>query len=235
MRRIAGQAEYAQGNYVEANSWLNGYVEGVDQPRRDVLYQLGLSLLNTGVYSQAATTLTRAASQRDALSQNAYLHSGQAYVQLRDMPKARMAFEQAATMDFDKSIREQALYNYALCIHETAYSGFGESVKVFEDFLNEFPQSQYADKVYDYLIEVYMNTRSYKTALESIAKINQPGSRILEARQKILYRLGTAAYANANYKDNRPGKPCLQTICERSCSVCPLARSSFCQLSITVF
>ena len=42
-------------------------------------------------------------------------------------------------------IKEQAAYNYALCIHETSYSAFGESVTVFEKFLNEFPNSAYAD------------------------------------------------------------------------------------------
>ena len=52
-----------------------------------------------------------------------------------------MAFEQAAASDANRAIKEQASYNYALCIHETSYSAFGESVTVFEKFLNDFPQS----------------------------------------------------------------------------------------------
>ena len=44
-------------------------------------------------------------------------------------------------------IKEHAAYNYALCIHETSYSAFGESVTVFEKFLNEFPNYPYADMV----------------------------------------------------------------------------------------
>ena len=67
-----------------------------------------------------------------------------------------------------------------MCIHETSYSPFAESVTVFERFLNEFPNSVYTEKVNDYLIEVYMNTRSYMAALNSIAKISRPGNRILE-------------------------------------------------------
>ena len=56
------------------------------------------------------------------------------------------------------------MYNYALLIHEPSFTGFGESVTIFEDFLNDFPNSQYADKVNDYLVEVYLTTKKYEAA-----------------------------------------------------------------------
>jgi len=33
-----------------------------------------------------------------------------------------MAFEAAATSSFDKQVKEAAMYNYALLIHETAFT-----------------------------------------------------------------------------------------------------------------
>lgn len=201
MTRIAGEARYGENDFMEANELLTHYLACCPTPKRNALYKSGICHYKQGNYSQAAPLFTQAAGEPDALTQNAYLHSGLSYVQLKETNKARMAFEQASAMNFDKAIKEQALYNYALCIHETAYSGFGESVLIFERFLNEYPHSVYRNQVNDYLIEVYMNTRSYKTALASIAKIQKPDTRILEAKQKILYRLGTEAFANSNFQE----------------------------------
>lgn len=197
--RILGGAYYGQGRTDKALPALEAYVQATPRPDRNALYQLGLCYFRTRAYQRACDLLGRTTAERDALAQNAYLHMGLGFLELQDKRQAQMAFEQASTMDFDARVKEEALYNYALCIHETSYSPFAESVTVFERFLNEFPGSAYTEQVNDYLIEVYMNTRSYEAALRSIDKISRPGARILEAKQKILFRLGTQAFANADF------------------------------------
>ena len=199
MKRIQGQARYGMKDYLGAVPLLEEYVSGVSAPQRKAMYDLGMSYYQTGAHSKVANILGKTTSENDALSQNAFLHMGLAHLQLKERNLARMAFEQASIVDFDKQVKEQALYNYALCIHETSYSPFAESVTVFERFLNEFPTSRYRERVNDYLVEVYMNTRSYDAALSSIDKIEKPGPRIMEAKQKILFRLGTQAFANAEF------------------------------------
>ena len=199
MKRIQGEARYGLQDYLGAASSLEEYVSLASDPQRKAMYDLGMCYYHTGAFSKCTETLGDVTVQSDALSQNAYFHMGLAYLQLKDRNLARMAFEQASVADHDKAVKEQALYNYALCIHETSYSPFAESVTVFERFLNEFPDSRYRERVNDYLVEVYMNTRSYDAALKSIAKIQQPGPRIMEAKQKILFRLGTQAFANADF------------------------------------
>lgn len=201
MYRILGDAYYHLKDYHKAVTAFSNYTEQESKPRRDALYMLGLSYFQTDVYSKAATILGEVTTVNDALTQNAYLHMGLAYLQLAEKNKARMAFEQAAASDADPKIKEQAAYNYALCIHETSYSAFGESVTVFEKFLNQYPNSQYTEMVSSYLVEVYMNTRSYEAALTSIDRIARPGARILEAKQKILFQLGTQAFANAKFEE----------------------------------
>lgn len=194
--RIMGNAYYHLGNEEQAIYMLSKYVSSTNEPLRGDLYILGVCYYNKGNYSSAVNALGRTVRENDALSQNAYLYLGQSYLKLKDKNNARMAFEAAATSSFDKQVKEAAMYNYALLIHETAFTGFGESVTIFEDFLNDFPNSKYADKVNDYLVEVYLTTKNYQAALNSIDKIKHPSTKILEAKQDILFQLGTQAFTN---------------------------------------
>lgn len=198
LKRIQGEALYAQGHYLRAAIVLEEYLAEEENPKREVLYQLGMSHFGSQEYLRAPEIFAMINSGDDEIAQSAQLHSGLAYLQLNDKNKARLCFEQAAAMNADRHMRERAMYNYTVCVHETAYSGFGEAVEALEKFINEFPNSEYSDRVNSYLVETYMNTRNYESALQSIAKIQKPSNTILEAKQRLLYKSGTEAFANAD-------------------------------------
>ena len=199
--RMMGNSAYHTGDEARAIEWLSHYMAAEENPLRGDQYILGVCYYNAGKYNQAVSPLSRSVRGNDALTQNAYMYLGQSYLKLNKKNNARMAFEAAATASHDKQVKEAAMYNYALLVHETGFTGFGESVKIFEDFLNDFPGSQYADKVNDYLVETYMTTKNYQSALNSIQKIKQPSRKIMEAKQDILFQLGTQAFANAQMEE----------------------------------
>jgi len=193
--RIEGEALYDQRQYRAAATKLQQYSASTRLPQRKALYKLGMSLYQQGGYAQAAKTLSESAgSERDVMAQNAWLHSGLCYLQTGQKQQAGIAFQQASEMDGDAAVQEEALYNYALTLHDGATMGFGENVQVFERFLNQFPQSQYRNSVARHLTEVYFTTKNYPAALASIEKIQKPSREILEAKQKVLYNLGVQAY-----------------------------------------
>ena len=194
--RVVGNSYYHLGNEVKATKALAKYVSEAESPLRSDLYLLGVCYYNQGKFREAVRCFGKTVSENDELTQNAYLYLGQSYLKLNDKNNARMAFEAAATSSYDEQIREVALYNYALLIHETGFTGFGESVTIFEDFLNDFPNSRYADKVNDYLVEVYLTTKNYDASLVSIQKIKHPSTKILAAKQSILFQLGTQSFTN---------------------------------------
>ena len=198
MLHIAGAARYAEGNYDEAIIPLTRYIEKSETPQRIACYQLGMCHFKNGDIDKALPLFVMCNDGNDAVAQNSLLHTGIILLEKNDENGARMAFEQASIMTYDNEVREEAMYNYALCLHRTRYSPFAESVKVFELFLNDYPESEHAEKVEGYLVEVYMNTHNYDVALQSINKIKSPSAEILKAKQKILYRLGVQEFINGD-------------------------------------
>lgn len=201
MHRIEGSARYHYGKYREAMDSFAQYLQANTggTPRRDALYMYGMACYRCGAFSQVPGLLGEVAIGNDTLAQNAYLHMGLAHLQMGDKAQARMAFEQAAASNADPQVQEQAAYNYILCIHDTSYSAFGESVTAFEKFLNDFPGSAYADRVSSYLVDVYMSTRSYDAALASIERIKAPTPQIRKAQARILFQLGAQSFANTDF------------------------------------
>lgn len=199
--RVEGEALYGLGRYAEAIAPLQHYVQSASQPSRTAFYKLGMSQLQVEQYDPAALHLSRSAgTERDAMAQNAWLHAGIAYIRTAQKQRARMAFEQASEMTFDPKAEEEALYNYALTLHDGATDGFGESVGVFERFLNTFPQSKYQTSVTQHLAEVYLSTRNYEAALTSINKLRQPSAQMLDVKRQVLYNLGAQRYADGDYR-----------------------------------
>lgn len=198
MKQILGAVEFSKGNYDAAAASLSEYVKSNSNPQRVACYQLGLCHFRNGNFDEAASMFSLCNDGDDAIAQGALLHTGIIMLDRKDENAARMAFEQASVMTHDDKVREDAMYNYALCLHRTRYSPFAESVKVFEQFLNDYPESEHASQVEGYLVEVYMNTHNYDVALQSINKIKTPSAEILKAKQKILYRLGVQEFINGN-------------------------------------
>lgn len=200
MQQIIGAVEFSNGNYDKAIEALDIYTDKYPKPQRIAMYQLALSLYNEGELDRAKELFDNCTDLDDEISQNTLLHKGMIALAQDDINGARLSFELASQMTHNDNVREEALYNYAMCLHKANHSAFGEGVRTFERFLNEYPNSEHASTIGEQLVDVYMNTKSYNVALESIEKINNPSSKILKAKQNILYRLGVQEFINGNNK-----------------------------------
>ena len=204
MHQMLGAAHFMKGDYKKAAEALAIYVNKYKTPQRIAIYQLGKSLYEIGNYDEAITmfieivNLANFEQENDAIVQNAYLHIGLIHLENNNTKDALRAFEMASGMRFDDRVREEALYNYAMCIHATNYSPFGESVRAFEQFINDYPNSKHADKVGEFLVEEYTNTHNYEIALQSINKISNPSAKILEAKKNMLYKMGVQEFVNGD-------------------------------------
>lgn len=197
--RIAGESLYNLGREDEAVPYLWRYAADATEVHPAAYYILGVSEYKAGNYESAIKLLRNAANEDNEMGQSANLFLGQSYVKEGNPNAAMMAFERAYKKNFDRSVSETALYNYAIAKMEGGKIPFGSSVALFEDFLNRYPDSQYAEKVQEYIISGYLTDNEYEKALQSIEKMKTQSAMVTEAKQRVLFMLGTKEYATGKY------------------------------------
>ena len=202
LTRLVGESYYRTGNEGQARQYLRRYMENPEgEPYRTAAYIMGALDYKDGKWADVVSDMLHVTDGSDALAQSAYLYIGQAKRQLGDINGANAAFQTSAMMDCDREVKETAFYNYAVGVSKGARTPFDKSVDLFEDFLNEYPNSRYQEEVEGYLVDAYMSTTDYNRALTSIMRIQHPGARVLRAKQVVLYNLGVQALSNNRNDD----------------------------------
>lgn len=199
--RIAGESAYHTGDDSRSISLLREYLGMTDSPQPSALYILGLDYYKQADYQKAIDYLSPAAEIDSAMGQSAALYLGQALMHIGDSSTALVPLRQALNMDYDSEVKEMAYYNYAVAQSKGAKQPFGNTVATFENFLTQFPNSRYVPEIREYIVTGYMNDNNYPAALEFIEKIQNPSQKILQAKQHVLYTLGTRQLTAGNAKE----------------------------------
>lgn len=192
--RICGESLYALGRVPQALNALNTYIaKHPDDAPLSTKYIIGLDSYESGNYDEAIRLLAPVSELNDAMGQNASLTLGQSYMAQHKSANALMMLRRATELDFDPTVTEKAFYNYAVATIDGGRVPFNNSVQLLENFVKQYPQSNYATKVREYLVKGYMSTDDYHGAMRSLKSINQDNAAIREARQRVNFVLGTRA------------------------------------------
>ncbi|MCM1348085.1 MAG: tetratricopeptide repeat protein [Firmicutes bacterium] len=191
MNRIAGESLYNLGNADGAIPYLKNYVAESADVRPTAYYILGVHAYNEGNYAEAADMLRQATDTPDAMGQSAYLYLGQSYVKTGNADGALMAFEKAFRDNYDERVAEEAFYNYIVARVDGGRVPFGKSVSTMEEFLKKYPKSRYADDIRENLVTGYMSDNDYESALRIINSTSRPSGKMLAAKQRVLFMMGT--------------------------------------------
>lgn len=199
LAKIVGDSYFHLRRFSEAIQFLEYYHETPGPKSREDNYLLGFCYHNTGLFAKAIPLLEGATRGNDQLAQNALYHLADAFIKTNQKEKAKIAFGSASEMEFNDRIREDALFNFAKLTYELSYSPFNETIKAFDRYITLYPNSERNTAAYQYLVEVFMVTRNYRDAIESIEKIKVRNNALNQAYQRVTYIRGLELFGNASY------------------------------------
>ncbi|PLX12922.1 MAG: hypothetical protein C0594_01880 [Marinilabiliales bacterium] len=168
---------------------------------REDYYKLAYCYYRNEKYKKAAKKFSSIANSSDRLAQNAYYHLGDCYLQMGEKNKARYAFLTASELKFDKQMSEDALFTYAKLTYELSMYPFNEAVNALNLYIEKYPESNRVDEAYKFLVNVFMTTRNYKDALESIESIRNLTGDIALIYQRVAYFRGLELFNDLQYKE----------------------------------
>ena len=199
LSKIVGDSYFHLRDYQKAVPYLETYYRTSGPKTREDNYLLGYSYYITKQYEKAVPLLENASRGRDEMAQNAYYHLADSYIKSGEKEKARVAFEAASEFDFNEKIKEDALFSFAKLTYELSYSPFNETINAFDRYITLYPNSQRNSEAYRYLTEVFMVTRNYRDAINSIEKIEKKSPDILRAYQRVSFFHGLEMFNNLAY------------------------------------
>ncbi len=201
LHRILGEIYYQEGRYDKAIEHLSEYEKLFSRQNRELvrndMYLLGMSYYQTKDWANAVKYLNKVKKENDLLTENTCYHLGNAYVHLAQNEQAKISYSAAIRYRFDPQIREEAMFNYALTTYESS-SAFGESITAFTDFLTEYPESAHRKEAYELMSNVFMSSKNYISALETLEKIEQTTDKLETTKQYLRYQIGADAFFQGN-------------------------------------
>jgi len=205
--KLIGESYYHLQKYPQAIPYYVKFANGGSLGESES-YELAYSYYAGEKYKDAIPWFQYAAYGNDSLAQNALYYLACSYLKSGNKQSASNEFLAAYKMKYDSKLKEDALFNYAKLAYEISYDPFNEALEAFNQYLTNYPNSPHKEEVNRYLVNVYLGTRNYPAALESLDKIKNWDSQLQSVYQKLTYYRGVDLFNNnqmglaATYFDN---------------------------------
>ena len=199
MYKLIAEAYYHTKYYKKAIYFLNDKFLAEKNNLDDLgYYILGQSYYRSDEFSLASAAFNKIVEAEDSLAQNTYYYLADCYLELGDKKSAQNAFESASNFTFNNAITEHANFNFAKLCYELGYP-YADPTMILQDFINDFPESEYLDEAYSYLINAFLTHKDYSRAIKSMETSGLENIRLQQAYQEVSYYRAVQLFNDRNY------------------------------------
>lgn len=195
---LLGSSYYELKDYDKALYYLEQYTQNSAKVTPEDYYVLGYVQAQKGKCDKAIENLVQLSPLQTALGQNAMFLLGQCYEKTGNKADARTAFLQAARMNFDKAIQEEAWFQYAKLSYELGYTN--DALVSLKNFIVAYPKSQYNLEANELLADLFLMTRNYEEAMSIIDNLPFKSEKLKDAYQKMAYYRGVENYNDYKFE-----------------------------------
>jgi TolA-binding protein len=184
--KIIGESYFNLEQYNEAIPHLKNYRGKRRKWNNTDYYMLGYAYYMQKDYDNAVANFNKIIGGENAVSQNAYYHLAECYLNTELKTEALNAFRNASQMEYNNDIKKDAWLNYAKLSYEIG-NPYKNVPDVLQEYLDTYPKSEAKEEINNLLISAYITSKDYEGAL--LALKDKKDNKTKEVYQKIaLYR-----------------------------------------------
>ena len=191
-----------EGNYSKSLEYYNIAMQNSRRKLpREIEFNIGFCKMKNEDYQGAIEHFTKAADKNDELAQYASYYMAQCYSNTDQDKFARNTYLKAYKMNFNDTLKENALYNYAVLSFIPGIDPFNESISVLNEYIKTHPQSSQISEFQDIAIHLLLNSNDYSKVLETLEQYEKLSPELKKIQSNITYNVGIQYYNEGKYKD----------------------------------
>ena len=191
-----------EGNYSKSLEYYNIAMQNSRRKLpREIEFNIGFCKMKNEDYQGAIEHFTKATDKNDELAQYASYYMAQCYSKTDQDKFARNTYLKAYKMNFNDTLKENALYNYAVLSFIPGIDPFNESISVLNEYIKTHPQSSQISEFQDIAIHLLLNSNDYSNVLETLEQYEKLSPELKKIQSNITYNVGIQYYNEGKYKD----------------------------------
>lgn len=198
---MLAESWHQQGDYAKSLEYYNIAMESSNRRLpREVEFKIGFCKMKENDYEGAIDHFTKVTDKNDKLGQYGSYYMAQCYTNTQQDKFARNTFFKAYKMNFNDTLSENALLNYAALSFIPGIDPFNETIDILDKHIKKHPNSKNISELQDIMIHLLLNIEDYNKALECIEQYPNTSNELKKIHSQLTFNIGIQAYSEKDYE-----------------------------------
>ena len=199
---MLAESWHQQADYAKSLEYYNIAMQNSNRKLpREIEFKIGFCMMKTGDYEGAVSHFAKVTDKNDELGQYGSYYMAQCYTSTNQDKFARNTFFKAYKMNFNDTLSENALINYAALSFIPGIDPFNETVNVLDEYISNNPNSSIISDLQDIVVHLLLNSNDYSRALKTIEEYSNISPELEKIQSQLTYNVGIQYYTEANYTE----------------------------------
>ena len=200
VNRLIANAYYELEDYENALKYFEDYERyGSGKLTPDEHYRIGYTKFRNKQYHAAINNFQKASEAESSNTQNAWYNLGFCYLNTGQKKFAQNAFLKAYNEGTDPDITADALYNYLQLTIELGGDAYNDPIAIVKEFIEVNKGSDKVSEAYELLGQLFLASRNYEAALQSIEQSGQISPDLQSVYQELAFTYAVNQFNRGNY------------------------------------